>query len=163
MKANSSEIKSLRLQLYSRNIPEKRTMNMNCIAKMSIDQVSQNRFQTNTTTASNKRLHQTHIKMKFSTFAIFTALATGFIPALQAVTREECKEDYLPGVLECIDSFTGKTNCDLLPIPDFAMPQNQVNEKGYWIQQLRDTPTSHVFAVSENAYLALMMVDIPVS
>ena len=101
-------------------------------------------------------------------------IASSFIPTsfgiflfsvstVVAVTRQECKTKYLPPLLECIDSFEGKgtPSCDLLPIPDFAMPQNQANEQGYWIQTLRNTPTSHVFAVSENAYNSLIVVDVP--
>lgn len=99
--------------------------------------------------------------MKIAAVALFSALAAASIPVVQAVTREECKADYLPGLLDCIDSFTGTPECDYLPIPDFAMPQNQANELGYWMQQLRDTPTSHVFAVSENAYTSMILVDVP--
>ncbi|CAB9524529.1 Metallo-beta-lactamase superfamily [Seminavis robusta] len=85
------------------------------------------------------------------------------VSCVSAVTREECKADYLPATLSCIDSFAGQgsPDCDLLPIPDHSMPQNQVNDRGYWIQELRNTPTSHVFAVSQNTYNSLIIVDVP--
>jgi hypothetical protein len=83
-------------------------------------------------------------------------------PSVAAVTREECKANYLPPILDCIDSFEGKGTpvCDLLPIPDFAMSQNEVNNIGYWLQHLRNTPSSHVFAISEGAYISLIVVDV---
>ena len=100
------------------------------------------------------------MKISFIATALFAMTAS---KCCLAVTREECKADYLPTTLECIDSFAGqgRPDCDLLPIPDFAMPQNQANELGYWIQELRSTPTSHVFALSENAYNSLILVDVP--
>lgn len=104
---------------------------------------------------------KTAFKLASTTFGVFF-LGSILIPVV-AVTREECKTDYLPTLLTCIDSFEGKgtPTCDLLPIPDFAMPQNEFNEIGYWLQPLRKTPTSHVFAISEGAYITLIVVDVP--
>jgi hypothetical protein len=100
---------------------------------------------------------------KLASTAFGFLLFGSILPTLAAVTREECKTDYLPPLLACIDSFEGNgtPSCDLLPIPDFAMPQNQFNEIGYWLQPLRNTPTSHVFAIGEGAYISLIVVDVP--
>ena len=110
------------------------------------------------------------MKISFTTTALawilFAAVTTNNTGVAEAVTREECKSDYLPALFDCMDSFAGQghPDCDLLPIPDFAMPVNQANDLGYWILPLRNTSTSQVFAVSENAYISLILVDIsPVS
>ena len=76
-----------------------------------------------------------------------------------AITKEECKTQYLPELLACLDA--GRDDCAPLPLLDEALPNNPVNELGYWIQNLRDTPETQVFAVGDDGYNHMLVIDIP--
>lgn len=79
--------------------------------------------------------------------------------AVQAlISREECMKEYLPKRLACYDT---DGPCDPLPIPTESMSKTTLNEKGYGFDVLRATPTTRVYAVTENAYWFLVVMDFP--
>jgi len=99
-------------------------------------------------------------------FALAAALPSFllFVPTMTGatVTMDDCKATYLPELLECLDNenTTSMKDCPYLPIPDSALAKEDTTDLGYWIKHIRDTPTTHVFAVGDNAYTNMIIVDV---
>lgn len=92
--------------------------------------------------------------IKNASVLIFVAL---FSSAIAQVTFEECKAG-LPDYLACLDG--GVEDCGVLPVPDFAFPQDEANEHGYALKHLRHSPNTHIFAIGDFALWAAIIVDV---
>lgn len=100
------------------------------------------------------------MNLSFST-AVSALVALVVAPSLAQVTVEQCRSEYLPNVLDCWEnSEPGCNACPRLPIPVESQPSQIPNDMGFYLQHLRDTPTTHVFELGDFTYNSLIVVDV---
>jgi hypothetical protein len=83
------------------------------------------------------------------------AILTLIVDVADAVLEQEC----INKLASCVDCYDTDGPRDLLPIPDDALPKLKLNAKGYAIQPLRSKPTTHIYAVTENFLMFMVVLD----